>query len=57
MPVISRHFLSSHHLPIDTEFMTEQITNAGLLIQPGVSHFSFLQDPEQFNNDVLHFFK
>ena len=21
----------------------------------GVSHFSFLQDPQQFNNDMLHF--
>jgi hypothetical protein len=26
-----------------------------LLIQPDVSHFSFLQDPQQFNADVLHF--
>jgi hypothetical protein len=26
-----------------------------LLIQPAVSHFSFLQDPQQFTNDVLHF--
>jgi|SRR5580692_10189347 pimeloyl-ACP methyl ester carboxylesterase len=39
----------------NTEFMAAQIPNAGLLLQPGVSHFSFLQDPEQFNNDVLHF--
>lgn len=39
----------------DTEFMAAQIPNAGLLIQPWVSHFSFLQDPEQFNRNVLHF--
>jgi pimeloyl-ACP methyl ester carboxylesterase len=39
----------------NTEFMAARIPNAGLLLQPGVSHFSFLQDPEQFNNDVLHF--
>jgi pimeloyl-ACP methyl ester carboxylesterase len=39
----------------DTEFMAAQIPHAGLLIQPGVSHFSFLQDPEQFNSDLLHF--
>ncbi|MDI3565313.1 alpha/beta fold hydrolase [Bradyrhizobium sp. Arg816] len=39
----------------NTEFMAANIPGAGLLIQPGVSHFSFLQDPEQFNDDVLHF--
>lgn len=39
----------------NTEFMAAHIPNAGLLIQPGVSHFSFLQDPQQFANDVLHF--
>jgi non-heme chloroperoxidase len=39
----------------NTEFMAAQIPNAGLLIQPAVSHFSFLQDPQQFNNDLLHF--
>jgi pimeloyl-ACP methyl ester carboxylesterase len=39
----------------DTEFMAAQIPNASLLIQPGVGHFSFLQDPQQFNADVLHF--
>jgi hypothetical protein len=26
-----------------------------LLLQPSVSHFSFLQDKQQFNADVLHF--
>lgn len=39
----------------NTEFMAAHIPGAGLLIQPEVSHFSFLQDPQQFNNDVLHF--
>lgn len=39
----------------NTEFMAAQIPNAGLLIQPQVGHFSFIQDPEQFNEDVLHF--
>lgn len=41
----------------NTEFMAANIPGAGLLIQPEVSHFSFLQDPEQFNDDVLHFLK
>ncbi len=39
----------------NTEFMADSIPNSGLLIQPQVSHFSFMQDPEQFNHDVLHF--
>ncbi|TWB49712.1 alpha/beta fold hydrolase [Bradyrhizobium sacchari] len=39
----------------NTEFMAANIPGAGLLIQPEVSHFSFLQDPEQFNQDVLRF--
>jgi pimeloyl-ACP methyl ester carboxylesterase len=39
----------------NTEFMAHEIPDAALLIQPGVSHFSFLQDPEQFTTDVLHF--
>jgi pimeloyl-ACP methyl ester carboxylesterase len=39
----------------NTEFMAAHIPNAGMLLQPEVSHFSFLQDPEQFNTDVLHF--
>ncbi|MBV8120626.1 MAG: alpha/beta hydrolase [Alphaproteobacteria bacterium] len=39
----------------NTEFMASQIPNSGLLLQPQVSHFSFLQDPMQFNTDVLHF--
>ena len=39
----------------NTEFMAANIPGAGLLIQPDVSHFSFLQDPGQFSADVLHF--
>jgi pimeloyl-ACP methyl ester carboxylesterase len=39
----------------NTEFMASEIPNAGLLLQPQVSHFSFLQDPQQFTSDVLHF--
>ena len=37
--------------------MAANIPGAGLLIRPDVSHFSFLQDPGQFNSDVLHFLK
>jgi pimeloyl-ACP methyl ester carboxylesterase len=39
----------------NTEYMAKVIPNSGLLLQPEVSHFSFLQDPQQFTNDVLHF--
>jgi pimeloyl-ACP methyl ester carboxylesterase len=39
----------------NTEFMAAQIPGAGLLLQAEVSHFSFLQDPRQFDADVLHF--
>lgn len=39
----------------NTEYMAAQIPNSGLLLQPWVSHFSFLQDPQQFNSDLLHF--
>jgi pimeloyl-ACP methyl ester carboxylesterase len=38
-----------------TERIAAAIPGAGLLIQPNVSHFSFLQDPDQFTFDVLHF--
>ena len=41
----------------NTEYMARSIPNAGLLIQPEVSHFSFLQDPRQFNDDLLHFLR
>ena len=39
----------------NTEFMAANIPDAGLLLQPEVSHFSILQDPAQFTADVLHF--
>jgi len=39
----------------NTEFMAKEIPGARLLIQKDVSHFSFLQNPEQFNRDVLCF--
>ncbi|MCI0468191.1 MAG: alpha/beta hydrolase [Beijerinckiaceae bacterium] len=39
----------------NTELMAREIPNAGLLIQPEVSHFSLLQDPEQFTSGLLHF--
>ena len=39
----------------NTLFMADRIPGAALLIQPAVSHFSFLQDPKQFNEHVLHF--
>jgi len=35
--------------------MADWIPGAGLLIVPDTSHFGFLQDPEQFNRDILHF--
>ncbi|HEY8950491.1 MAG TPA: alpha/beta hydrolase [Rhizomicrobium sp.] len=33
------------------------VPNSGLLIEPEVSHFAFLQNPDQFNADVLRFLK
>jgi pimeloyl-ACP methyl ester carboxylesterase len=39
----------------NTEFMAAQIPGSGLLLQPRVSHFSFIQDPQQFNENLLHF--
>lgn len=39
----------------NTLYMADHIPNACLLIQPGVSHFSFLQDDEQFTRDIEHF--
>jgi pimeloyl-ACP methyl ester carboxylesterase len=39
----------------NTLYMADHIPGSCLLIQPGVSHFSFLQDPEQFTRDVEHF--
>jgi len=39
----------------NTLFMADNIPGSGLLIEPQVSHFAFLQDPAQFDGDVLHF--
>ena len=41
--------------PDQPRTMAKWIPNAGLLIEPDVSHFAFLQDPEQFTRDVEHF--
>jgi pimeloyl-ACP methyl ester carboxylesterase len=38
-----------------TEYIAATIPHAGLLILPNVSHFAFLQDPNQFNFAILHF--
>ena len=38
-----------------TEQIAARIPGAGLLILPDTSHFSFLQDPDQFTWHVLHF--
>jgi pimeloyl-ACP methyl ester carboxylesterase len=38
-----------------TEEMASFIPGCGLLLQPEGSHFSFLQDPAQFSQAVLHF--
>jgi len=37
--------------------MADWMPDAGLLIEPEVSHFAFLQNPAQFNADVLRFLK
>ena len=39
----------------DTDHMAGIIPGAGELILPNVSHFAMLQDPEQFNEALLHF--
>jgi len=39
----------------DTDHMAALIPGAGELILPNVSHFALLQDPEQFNEALLHF--
>jgi pimeloyl-ACP methyl ester carboxylesterase len=39
----------------DTDHMAALIPGAGELILPQVSHFAHLQDPEQFNDALLHF--
>jgi pimeloyl-ACP methyl ester carboxylesterase len=38
-----------------SEYIAATIPHAGLLILPNVSHFAFLQDPDQFNFSILHF--
>jgi len=38
-----------------TEYIAATVPHAGLLILPNVSHFAFLQDPDQFNFAILHF--
>jgi pimeloyl-ACP methyl ester carboxylesterase len=38
-----------------TEYIAATIPHAGLLILPNLSHFAFLQDPDQFNFAILHF--
>ena len=40
-----------------TEEMAALIPGAGLLIQPRVSHFSFLQDPARFTADIESFMR
>ena len=37
--------------------MAEWTPHAGLLIEPEVSHFAFIQNPDQFTADVLRFLK
>jgi pimeloyl-ACP methyl ester carboxylesterase len=39
----------------NTDHMAALIPGSGELILPGVSHFAFLQDPEMFNESLLHF--
>ena len=39
----------------NTLLMAAAIPKAGLLLQPEVSHFSMLQAPEQFSDDILRF--
>lgn len=39
----------------NTLYMSSQINGSGLLIQPEVSHFSFIQNPTQFNNGLKIF--
>jgi pimeloyl-ACP methyl ester carboxylesterase len=41
----------------NTLFMADRIPDASLLLLPGVSHFAFIQDPDQFTFAVLHFLK
>ena len=44
-------FIAAAH----TRTLAAAIPGASLLIQPGVSHFAMLQDPQQFAADVMRF--
>jgi pimeloyl-ACP methyl ester carboxylesterase len=37
--------------------MADWIPNSGLLIEPDVSHFAFIQNPSEFNDAILRFLK
>ena len=39
----------------NTLFMADRIPDAELLLLPGVSHFGFIQDPDQFSFAIVHF--
>ncbi len=39
----------------NADYMFSQIPGAEMLVLPGVSHFAFLQNPEEFNAAVLRF--
>lgn len=39
----------------NTARLADAIPNARLVIQPAVSHFSMLQNPDQFNKAVIAF--
>lgn len=68
-PDLAEEALGNIHVPVwvvdgdheevvrreDTLFLSDSIPGSGLLIQPEVSHFSLLQDPEQFTDHILHF--
>jgi pimeloyl-ACP methyl ester carboxylesterase len=68
-PILTAEQLASIRVPVwvvdgdheeavsreNTLFIFDNTPRAAMLIQPAVSHFSFLQDPHQFNDDVLHF--
>ena len=50
MPTMTRRSSATN-----TEFMAAYIPMRACCCNREVSHFSFLQDPEQFTTDVLHF--
>ncbi|MEO6991573.1 MAG: alpha/beta hydrolase [Candidatus Baltobacteraceae bacterium] len=43
--------------PDQARTLASWVPNAVLLIEPNVSHFALLQNPEQFNADLLRFLK